>query len=76
MGPWFGWLGGWAIGMTGVLVVGSLANVGVTYALLAFGQTNSRRTNGWSRVSPSSLIFVMTGDLRGRHRTSAQSRTC
>ena len=25
MGPWFGWLGGWAIGMTGVLVVGSLA---------------------------------------------------
>src|SRR6478672_2976469 len=37
MGPWFGWLGGWAIGMTGVLVVGSLANVGVTYALLAFG---------------------------------------
>ena len=37
MGPWFGWLGGWAIGMTGVLVVGSLANVGVTYLLLAFG---------------------------------------
>ena len=37
MGPWLGWLGGWAIGMTGVLVVGSLANVGVTYLLLAFG---------------------------------------
>ncbi|HEY5879213.1 MAG TPA: APC family permease, partial [Nakamurella sp.] len=31
MGPWLGWLGGWAIGMTGVLIVGSLANVGVTY---------------------------------------------
>jgi amino acid transporter len=22
MGPWFGWMGGWAIAMTGVLVVG------------------------------------------------------
>ena len=29
MGPWFGWIGGWAITMTGVLVIGSLADVGV-----------------------------------------------
>ena len=28
MGPWLGWIGGWAIAMTGVLVVGSLADVG------------------------------------------------
>ena len=28
MGPWFGWIGGWAITMTGVLVIGSLADVG------------------------------------------------
>ena len=27
MGPWFGWIGGWAISMTGVLVVGSLADL-------------------------------------------------
>ena len=27
MGPWAGWLGGWAITMTGVLVVGSLADI-------------------------------------------------
>ena len=24
MGPWFGWMGGWAICTTGILVVGSL----------------------------------------------------
>ena len=28
MGPWFGWIGGWAITMTGVLVIGALADVG------------------------------------------------
>lgn len=37
MGPWFGWIGGWAIAMTGVLVVGSLADTAVRFALLAAG---------------------------------------
>lgn len=37
MGPWFGWIGGWAIAMTGVLVVGSLAEVGVRFTLLTVG---------------------------------------
>src|SRR3712207_3423844 len=37
MGPWAGWIGGWAIAMTGVLVVGSLAEVGVRFTLLAVG---------------------------------------
>ena len=37
MGPWFGWIGGWAITMTGVLVIGSLADVGVRFTLLTFG---------------------------------------
>ena len=31
MGPWFGWIGGWAIFTTGVLVVGSLADVSAFY---------------------------------------------
>src|SRR5215210_9311949 len=31
MGPWLGWIGGWAISMTGVLVVGSLADVAVRF---------------------------------------------
>ena len=37
MGPWTGWIGGWAIAMTGVLVLGSLAEVGVRFSLLAAG---------------------------------------
>jgi amino acid transporter len=37
LGPWAGWIGGWAITMTGVLVLGSLAEVGVRFTLLAVG---------------------------------------
>ncbi|MFD9569168.1 APC family permease [Streptomyces sp. NPDC059982] len=37
LGPTTGWLGGWAIAMTGVLVVGSLADVAVNFGLLAIG---------------------------------------
>ena len=61
MGPWFGWLGGWAIGMTGVLVVGSLANVGGPYGLLTFGADDCwPRTPGWSSALTVALIIVMT----------------
>ncbi|KOU13765.1 amino acid transporter [Streptomyces sp. WM6372] len=42
MGPWAGWLGGWAITMTGVLVIGSLADVAVQFGLLAAG------LDGWA----------------------------
>ncbi|MFE2310945.1 APC family permease [Streptomyces sp. NPDC059411] len=42
MGPWAGWLGGWAIAMTGVLVIGSLADVAVHFGLLAAG------LDGWA----------------------------
>jgi amino acid transporter len=31
MGPWIGWCGGWAIFVTGVLVIGSLADVSAYY---------------------------------------------
>ncbi|MCP3822238.1 APC family permease [Streptomyces sp. A3M-1-3] len=37
MGPWAGWLGGWAIMMTGVLVIGSLADIAVRFGLLGVG---------------------------------------
>ena len=42
MGPWFGWLGGWAITMTGVLVIGSLADVGVSFTLLRLRRRRRR----------------------------------
>ena len=60
MGPWVGWLGGWAIAMTGVLVVGSLADVAVSFALLAVG------LDGWvdnafvRQFLTVLLIIVMT----------------
>ncbi|MFE5186469.1 APC family permease [Streptomyces sp. NPDC056628] len=60
MGPWAGWLGGWAITMTGVLVVGSLADVAVTFALLAFG-LDRWADNEWVRqILTVLLILVMT----------------
>jgi len=37
MGPWLGWIGGWAIAMTGVLVIGSLADTAVRFGLLTVG---------------------------------------
>ncbi|WP_119066244.1 APC family permease [Rubrobacter indicoceani] len=36
MGPWAGWMGGWAICVTGILVIGSLADVAARYTYLLF----------------------------------------
>lgn len=35
MGPWAGWMGGWAICVTGILVIGSLADVAAPGSPLA-----------------------------------------
>jgi len=60
MGPWLGWTGGWAITMTGVLVIGSLADVGVSFTLLMFG-ADGAADNAWIRMSLAILlILVMT----------------
>ncbi|WP_344470051.1 APC family permease [Nakamurella flavida] len=61
MGPWFGWLGGWAIAMTGVLVVGSLADVGVKYTLLTLNLDDLAENVTVVRVLSVLLILVMTG---------------
>ncbi|MFB7264547.1 APC family permease [Streptomyces nojiriensis] len=61
MGPWAGWLGGWAIAMTGVLVIGSLADVAVNFGLLAFG-LDSWAANAWIRQGLTvAVILAMTG---------------
>ena len=60
LGPWAGWIGGWAVTMTGVLVIGSLAEVGVRFSLLAVG------LDGWAESGPAvralavGLILLMT----------------
>ncbi|MET9688181.1 APC family permease [Streptomyces sp. NPDC006514] len=61
MGPWAGWLGGWAIAMTGVLVIGSLADVAVNFGLLAFG-LDSWAANAWIRQGLTVVVILaMTG---------------
>ena len=60
MGPWLGWLGGWAIGMTGVLVIGSLANVGVIYLLLTFGLDDLTENQWVVQILTVALILLMT----------------
>ncbi|MBK6886462.1 MAG: APC family permease [Tetrasphaera sp.] len=37
MGPWLGWMGGWAIFSTGVLVIGAQADVAAKYTLVLVG---------------------------------------
>lgn len=37
LGPWAGWIAGWAVTMTGVLVIGSLADVAALYTYSLFG---------------------------------------
>ena len=60
MGPWLGWIGGWAITMTGVLVIGSLADVGVSFTLLMLG-ADAAADNAWIRMPLAIvLIVVMT----------------
>ncbi|MFE4214358.1 APC family permease [Streptomyces sp. NPDC056844] len=60
MGPWSGWLGGWAIAMTGVLVVGSLADVAVSFFLLAVGLDSWADNTFVRQLLTVLLIIVMT----------------
>ncbi|MGW1766932.1 APC family permease [Streptomyces sp. NPDC002073] len=57
MGPWAGWLGGWAITMTGVLVIGSLADVAVRFGLLAAG-ADSAANNEVVRQSLTVVVII------------------
>ena len=43
LGPWAGWIGGWAICTTGILVIGSLADVGARYFYVLVGWDSRRR---------------------------------
>ena len=60
MGPWLGWMGGWAIAMTGILVIGSLADVGVRFLLLMVGQDELAANNTLVLVLAIALIVLMT----------------
>jgi amino acid transporter len=61
MGPWAGWIAGWAIAMTGVLVLGSLAEVGVRFTLLAVGLDGWTEIPGLVTALGVLLILAMAG---------------
>lgn len=60
MGPWWGWQGGWAITMTGVLVIGALADVGVRFGLLTLGLDDLADNKAVIMIGAVALILVMT----------------
>lgn len=57
MGPWLGWIGGWAIAMTGVLVTGSLADTAVRFSLLALNLDDLASNN--AVVIPIVVVVVL-----------------
>lgn len=60
MGPWLGWMGGWAIFTTGVLVIGAQADVSAYYMLDLVGLDELRDTR-WVVVAFAVVIIaVMT----------------
>ncbi|SDY76547.1 Amino acid transporter [Geodermatophilus africanus] len=60
MGPWAGWIGGWAITMTGVLIIGSLANVGVVFTLRTLNLDSLAENTAVVLVLTVALILLMT----------------
>lgn len=60
MGPTAGWIGGWAITLTGVLVIGSLAEVGVRFGLLTLGLDDLAANQPVVMVGSVALILLMT----------------
>ncbi len=60
LGPWWGWQGGWAIAMTGVLVIGALADVGVRFGLLTLGLDDLADSKAAIMIGAVALIVLMT----------------
>jgi amino acid transporter len=60
LGPWLGWLGGWAVCTTGILVVGSLADVGARYTYELFGMEGAAGSKTAIMVLAVAYIVVLT----------------
>jgi amino acid transporter len=60
LGPWPGWLGGWAVCTTGILVVGSLADVGSRYTYLLFGADGAAGSKAAVTALAVTYIVVLT----------------
>jgi amino acid transporter len=60
LGPWFGWIGGFAVCTTGILVVGSLAEVGARYTCELVGWEGAAGSKTAVVVLALVIIVVMT----------------
>jgi amino acid transporter len=60
MGPGLGWVGGWAVATTGILVIGSLAQVAAYYTYDLFGLDGLRDSITANVIFTLLIIAVMT----------------
>ena len=60
LGPWVGWLGGWAVCTTGILVIGSLADVGARYTYLVAGWDSAAGSKAAVMALAVAYIVVLT----------------
>jgi amino acid transporter len=60
MGPSLGWVGGWAVATTGILVIGSLAQVAAYYTFDLLEADTLRDSTFWNVVFTLVIIAVMT----------------
>ncbi len=60
LGPWAGWIGGWAVCVTGILVIGSLADVGARYTYLLVGWDSAAGSKAAVTALAVVVIVVMT----------------
>ena len=60
MGPSLGWVGGWAVCTTGIIVIGSLAQVAVFYTFDLLSLEAMRDSRLWQTVFTIGLIALMT----------------
>ncbi|MDP8951620.1 MAG: amino acid permease, partial [Actinomycetota bacterium] len=56
MGPYLGWMGGWAVGVTGILVIGSLADVAGRYTFLLFGMSGAAESK--AAVTTLAVVYI------------------
>ncbi len=60
LGPAAGWLGGWAICTTGILVIGSLADVGARYSYLLVGWESAAESKAAVMALAVGIIVLTT----------------
>lgn len=59
-GPWAGWLGGWALIASCVIVMGNLAQVAGSYTFLLLGLPDLADSTAWTTAAGVGWILLMT----------------